>query len=295
MAKRAKNTLDYLSVLAEETATPLQAAAAYNIVELPLERIIRSPFQSRQNFDQAKLAELADTIREHGVLQPIVVRSKADGYELIAGERRWRAAQLAGITTIPALVREVNDDQAATLILVENLQRSDLNPIEEANGYQTLMERNLNQQDVANVVGKSISAISRSLGLLKLDETIKEWLRDGQLESAHGRILVSVPKLEQLRLAQLVIRRGWSSRQLDAVARKIKEKMDYDKRRGRRPTREDPDVARLRERISEHLGTKIEFKTKAKGAGQLVINYNSTDDCNRILEELNLFNLSDSD
>ena len=296
MGKRAKDTLDYLAVLADETITSLEVAAARGkLTELPLENIVRSPYQSRRNFDQAKLTELADTIREHGVLQPVIVRTKQSGYELVTGERRWRAAQLAGIAAIPAIVRDVDDDQAATLILVENLQRSDLNPIEEAEGYQTLMSRGLSQQAVATAVGKSVSAISRITGLLKLDESIKAWLRDGQLEYAHGRTLLSVPRAEQFRLAQMAVRRGWSSRQLEIAARKVKEKLEGDKRRGRRLRHEDPDVARLREQISHHLGTKIEFKTKAKGAGQLVIHYTNAADCNRILEELNLSDLSDVD
>ncbi len=301
MAKRRKDTLDYLSALAGEPVVQLEAEVEAktrkNLSELPLESIVRSPYQSRQNFDQTKLIELANTIHEHGVLQPIVVRAKQSGYELIAGERRWRAAQLAGISTIPAIVRDVNDDQAATLILVENLQRSDLNPVEEAEGYQSLMERNLAQQDIATTVGKSVSAVSRILGLLKLDEQVKEWLRSGQLDYAHGRSLLSVPKSEQSRLAQMAIRREWSSRQLEAAARKVKEKIEKeeDKRRGRRLVREDPDVARLRERISERLGAKIEFKTKAKGAGQFIIHYISADDCNRILEDLNLLDLSGAD
>jgi ParB family chromosome partitioning protein len=296
MAKRAKDTLDYLAVLAQETTTSLEAAAARGkLTELPLESIVRSPYQSRQDFDQAKLTELANTIREHGVLQPVIVRARQSGYELVTGERRWRAAQLAGIVTIPAIVRDVDDDQAAALILVENLQRSDLNPIEEAEGYQTLMSRGLSQQAVATAVGKSVSAISRMIGLLKLDESIKEWLQDGQLEYAHGRALLSIPRTEQFRLAQMAVRRGWGSRQLEMAARKVKEKLEDDKRRGRRLVHEDPDIARLRDRISDRLGTKIEFKAKAKGAGQLVIHYTSATDCNRILEELNLVGLSDVD
>ena len=292
MAKRPRDTRDYLAVLAGETATPLSPLPAGPFLDLPLTDIRPSPWQARKLFDPGQLAELADTIREHGVLQPVLVRPGPEGYELIAGERRWRAAQLAGIETIPALVRDVGDEQAATLGLVENLQRSDLNPIEEAEGYRTLIDRGLSQQTIGVAVGKSVSTVSRSLGMLDLADPVKDALRDGQLSHAHGRVLLSLPKAEQARLAQLAIRRAWNSRQIEQAARKLKQRIDDDTRRGRRARREDPDIAALSERISGHLGAKVEFRNHPTGSGQFVIHYASADECNGILMKLNLLDLA---
>ncbi|MEE4380334.1 MAG: ParB/RepB/Spo0J family partition protein [Candidatus Competibacteraceae bacterium] len=292
MAKRTRDTLDFLGVLAGETAQPLTDLPRDRLVELPLTTITPSIHQARKKIDPGELAELAETIREHGVLQPILVRPLESGYELVAGERRWRAAQLAGISSVPAVVREVEDEQAAILGLVENLQRSNLNPIEEAEGYQTLISQGLAQKDIGTAVGKSISAVSRSLGLLELAEPIVDALREGQLEYAHGRALLSLSKKEQIRLGQLAIRRAWSSRQLEIAARKYKEQ-GSDTQRGRRLKVEDPDIAKLCGRISRHLGARVEFRSKKAGGGQFVVHYNSVDECNGILEKLNLVDLAD--
>ena len=292
MAKRSRDTLDYLAVLAGETAAPLSPLPAGPFLDLPLTDISPSPWQARKHFDPGQLAELADTIREHGVLQPVLVRPGPDGYELIAGERRWRAAQLAGVETIPALIRDVGDEQAATLGLVENLQRSDLNPIEEAEGYQTLIDRGLTQQTISAAVGKSASAVSRSLGMLDLADSVKDALRDGQLNYAQGRVLLPLPKTEQARLAQLAIRRAWNSRQIEQAARKLKQRIDDDTRRGRRLRREDPDIAALSERISNHLGARVEFRNHPSGLGQFVVHYASAEECNGILAKLNLLDLA---
>ena len=296
MVRRARDTLDFLAVLAEETSAAAVETRLDRLLELPLESITRGPHQMRKKFDATELAELADSIRTQGVLQPIVVRPQpsGSGYELIAGERRWRASQLAGLSTIPALIREVTDEQAATLSLVENLQRSDLNPIEEAEGYQNLIGRGLSQSTIGTAVGKSVAVISRMLGLLKLAEPVREALREGQLSYAHGRILLSLPPREQTRLAQLAIRRSWSSRQLEQAARHLKAEADAD-RRGRRLLREDPDLARLRERIACYLATRVEFKTRPTGAGQLIIHYNDASECNGILEKLNLLDLAEDE
>lgn len=292
MAKRSRDTLDYLAVLAGETAMPLSPLSAGPFLDLPLTDISPSPWQARKHFDPGQLAELADTIRKHGVLQPVLVRPGPNGYELIAGERRWRAAQLAGVETIPVLVRDVGDEQAATLGLVENLQRSDLNPIEEAEGYQTLIDRGLSQQAIGVAVGKSASAISRSLGMLELADSVKDALRDGQLNYAHGRVLLPLPKAEQARLAQQAIRRVWNSRQIEQAVRKLKQHIDDGAHRGRRLRREDPDIAALSERISSHLGARVEFRNHPSGLGQFVIHYASAEECNGILAKLNLFYLS---
>lgn len=292
MAKRTKDTLEFLSVLAGEPIQPITDLPPDRLLDLPLTDITPSAYQARKKIDPGELAELAETIREHGILQPILVRPLQSGYELVAGERRWRAAQLAGITSVPALVREVRDDQAAILGLVENLQRSNLNPIEEAEGYQTLIAQGLGQKEIGTAVGKSVSAISRSLGLLELADPIVDSLREGHLEYAHGRALLSLSRKEQIRLGQLAIRRAWSSRQLEAVARKYKEQ-DANQRRGRRLRSEDPDMKSLCEHISQHLGARIEFRNNKTGGGQMVIHYNSADECNGILKKLNLIDLDD--
>ncbi len=294
MAKRSRDTLDYLAVLAGETAAPLSPPSAGPFLDLPLTAIRPSPWQARKHFDPGQLAELADTIREHGVLQPVLVRPGPDGYELIAGERRWRAAQLAGVETIPTLVRDVGDEQAATLGLVENLQRSDLNPIEEAEGYQTLIDRGLSQQAISAAVGKSASAVSRSLGLLGLADSVQEALRGGELNYAHGRVLLPLPKTEQARLAQLAVRRTWNSRQIEQAARKLKQRLEDGARRGRRLMREDPDIFALSERISRHLGARVEFRNHSSGSGQFVIHYASAEECDGILAKLNLLDLSNN-
>lgn len=264
--------------------------------DLPIEKLIPRQNQPRRTTDPTELEQMAATIRALGIIQPIVVRplddQSGDRYQIVAGERRWRAAQLAGIETIPALVRDVGDEQAATLGLVENLQRSDLNPIEEAEGYRTLIDRGLSQQTIGVAVGKSVSTVSRSLGMLDLADPVKDALRDGQLSHAHGRVLLSLPKAEQARLAQLAIRRTWNSRQIEQAARKLKQRIDDDTRRGRRARREDPDIAALSERISGHLGAKVEFRNHPTGSGQFVIHYASADECNGILMKLNLLDLA---
>jgi ParB family chromosome partitioning protein len=250
----------------------------------PVEEVHPSPSQPRQEFDPETLEELAQSIREKGLIQPVVLRKREDGgYELIAGERRWRAAQRAGLREIPAIVREAGEEEVLELALIENLQREDLNPADEARGYRLLLDRtDLSQDDLAQRIGKSRAAVANSLRLLTLPPPALEALRSGALTPGHARAVLAVegdkPRLEAL---DEILRRGLSVRQAEALAKR--------KGRGREAPhrRRDPDLKALEERLSKDLGTKVAVKPgRRKGAGHITIPYRNLDDLDRLLSLL---------
>jgi len=252
--------------------------------QLPLELVQRGKYQPRRDMDPQALEELAQSIRNHGVMQPIVVRPVEGGrYEIIAGERRWRASQQAGLERVPALVREVQDEAAIAMALIENIQREDLNPIEEAVALQRLQQEfQLTQQQVADAVGKSRVSVSNLLRLIALPEEIKTLLSHGDLEMGHARALLGLPADQQVEGARHVVARGLTVRQTEALVRQWLS----SKEKPKAEVRVDPDISRLEQRLAERLGSPVQIKHGQKGKGQLVIRYSSLDELQGVLAHI---------
>ncbi len=265
---------------------------------VPVSEIRRNPFQPRRRFDPAPLAELVASIRESGVLQPLTVRPSAQGgYELIAGERRLRAAGQAGLTEVPVVVREVTDQEALELALIENLQREDLNPIEEAEGYRRLAEEfSLTQDEVADKVGKSRPAVANALRLLLLPDEVKEMVADGRISTGHAKVLLGLDAArDQIVLARRVVAEGLSVRRLEQVVKSLRRSPTPG--RGRAAAGSDLPESFLRdltERLHQALGTKVlvtPCRTLANGRkirGQVVVEYHSADELGRLMELLGI-------
>ncbi|CAN7737115.1 MULTISPECIES: ParB/RepB/Spo0J family partition protein [Pseudomonas] len=276
------------ALLGGNTATVLQEEAAKadtrELQNLPLELIQRGKYQPRRDMDPTALEELAQSIRAQGVMQPIVVRPIDGGrFEIIAGERRWRASHQAGLDRIPALVREVPDEAAIAMALIENIQREDLNPIEEAVALQRLQQEfQLTQQQVAEAVGKSRVTITNLLRLIALPEEIKTLLSHGDLEMGHARALLGLPAEQQVEGARHVVARGLTVRQTEALVRQWLSGKD----KAVEPVKADPDISRLEQRLAERLGAPVQIKHGQKGKGQLVIRYNSLDELQGVLAHI---------
>jgi len=251
---------------------------------LPLDLIQRGKYQPRRDMDPQALEELAQSIKTHGVMQPIVVRPVSGGrFEIIAGERRWRASQQAGLEKVPALVREVPDEAAIAMALIENIQREDLNPIEEAVALQRLQQEfQLTQQQVADAVGKSRVSISNLLRLIALPEEIKTLLSHGDLEMGHARALLGLPAEQQVEGARHVVARGLTVRQTEALVRQWLSSKETPKAE----VTVDPDISRLEQRLAERLGSPVQIKHGQRGKGQLVIRYSSLDELQGVLAHI---------
>jgi len=251
---------------------------------LPLDLIQRGKYQPRRDMDPQDLEELAQSIKNHGVMQPIVVRPVSGGrFEIIAGERRWRASQQAGLEKVPALVREVPDEAAIAMALIENIQREDLNPIEEAVALQRLQQEfQLTQQQVADAVGKSRVSISNLLRLIALPEEIKTLLSHGDLEMGHARALLGLPAEQQVEGARHVVARGLTVRQTEALVRQWLSSKETPKAE----VKVDPDISRLEQRLAERLGSPVQIKHGQRGKGQLVIRYSSLDELQGVLAHI---------
>ncbi|WEX09619.1 ParB/RepB/Spo0J family partition protein [Chelativorans sp. AA-79] len=238
---------------------------------IPIEFVSPNPRNPRRNFAETDLIELSQSIREHGIVQPVVVRPAAatGRYEIIAGERRWRAAQRAGLTEIPVIIRDVDDKAALELAIIENVQRADLNSIEEARGYQQLMdEHNYTQADLAQVIGKSRSHVANTLRLLKLPESVAEFIIDGSLTAGHARTLVTA--VDPAGLAKRIIDEGLSVRQAEALA----GAQDEEPSRAKERKEKDADTISLEKLLSDHTGLKVSINHKEKG-GEMRISYRS--------------------
>ncbi|MFD2645941.1 ParB/RepB/Spo0J family partition protein [Pseudomonas japonica] len=251
---------------------------------LPLDLIQRGKYQPRRDMDPQALEELAQSIKGQGVMQPIVVRPiPGDRYEIIAGERRWRASQQAGLDTIPAMVRDVPDEAAIAMALIENIQREDLNPIEEAIALQRLQtEFQLTQQQVADAVGKSRVTVANLLRLISLPDVIKTMLSHGDLEMGHARALLGLPEEQQVDGARHVVARGLTVRQTEALVRQWLN----GKPEPVEAVKPDPDITRLEQRLAERLGSSVQIRHGNKGKGQLVIRYNSLDELQGVLAHI---------
>jgi len=239
--------------------------------------------QPRKVFDEEKIAELAASIKENGIIQPLIVRKKGKGYEIVAGERRWRASVKAELKEVPCIVRELDDEQNMLLAIVENMQREDLNPMEEAEGLnQMIAAYGLTQEQVSKSIGKSRPYIANSLRLLKLPEEIRNLISDGSLSAGHGRTLVSVPdEARQIEIARKILKDGLSVRETEKLAAEKEE--PGKKRRGRKP--KDPDVARVEADLKEALGTRVNIKRTGR-KGKIEIEFFSRDELERLIEML---------
>lgn len=239
--------------------------------------------QPRKVFDEEKISELAASIKENGIIQPLIVRKKGKGYEIVAGERRWRASVKAELKEVPCIVRELDDEQNMLLAIVENMQREDLNPMEEAEGLnQMIAAYGLTQEQVSKSIGKSRPYIANSLRLLKLPEEIRDLISDGSLSAGHGRTLVSIPdEARQIEIARKILKDGLSVRETEKLAAEKEE--PGKKRRGRKP--KDPDVARVEADLKEALGTRVNIKRTGK-KGKIEIEFFSRDELERLIEML---------
>jgi ParB family chromosome partitioning protein len=264
---------------ADEEARPRGEA----LLTLPVGRIRPGKYQPRTKMDQQALAELAASIRSQGLMQPLLVRPvDRERYELIAGERRWRAAQMAGLEEVPAVVRDVPDDAALAMSLIENIQRENLNPMEEAHGIQRLLDEfRMTHEQAADAVGRSRSATTNLLRLLKLAKPVQEMLMEGALEMGHARALLSLDGARQIELGHRVAAKGLSVRETEALVQKLMRGPT-----AKRKVRGDRDLQRLEEEVSERLGTTVSIVPSRKGAGKVVLHYASLDHLEQLLKKL---------
>jgi ParB family chromosome partitioning protein len=260
------------------------------MMNIPIELLQRGQYQPRVDMRQDSLQELADSIQSQGVVQPIVARpigKKGDSlrYEIIAGERRWRAAQMAGLAEIPAVVRDVADDDAIAMALIENIQREDLNPLEESRALDRLIrEFDLTHAEAAKAVGRSRAAVSNLLRLQDLAEKVKPLLEDRQMEMGHARALLAISSAsQQLEAARKVIKKGLSVRETEKLVRNL---LNVGSNSGKKTPAQNADIRRLEIEISEKLGAKVRVEHNAKGAGKLIIDYNSLDELDGILKHI---------
>ena len=254
--------------------------------QVPVELLKRGKYQPRRDMDPEALEELAESIRQQGIMQPIIVRPvENNGYEIIAGERRWRAAQLANLDRVPTIVRDVPDDAAVAMALIENIQRENLNSMEEAIALQRLQDEfDLTQGEVAEAVGKSRSTVTNLLRLIHLTDEVKLMLEHGDLEMGHGRAMLSLIPEQQVLVARQVESKGLSVRQTEALVRKLQnEKSNIEAKPIAKP---DADVERLQEDLSERIGAVVKIDHSIKGKGKLVIKYNSLDELDGILAHI---------
>jgi ParB family chromosome partitioning protein len=265
------------------------------LARLPVDLLQRGKYQPRLDMREESLAELADSIRAQGVVQPIVVRpvgtpaaGASQRYEIIAGERRWRAAQMAGLAEVPAVIRHVADEAAVAMSLIENIQRENLNPLEEARALDRLItEFELTHQEAAEAVGRSRAAVSNLLRLLDLPDEVKALVEQRSLEMGHARALLGLPaRRQQVEVGGLIAKKGLSVREAEALVRRILARASGTGAEAEAP-RKDPDIARLETDLAEKLGAKVELRHGASGKGRLVISYHSLDELDGILGHIN--------
>lgn len=269
------------ALLSGETSDLEEYKENGSLMNLPVEQIKRGRYQPRKNIRSEELKELTDSIRAQGVIQPVVVKRHPDHYELIAGERRWRAAQSAGLHEIPAIVRDLNDQAIAAISLIENIQREDLNPIEEAGALARLIDEfGLTHQETADAVGRSRAAVSNLLRLLDLGEVASDMLEEGQIEMGHARALLSLTAKEQGRIAHEIVGRGLNVRQTEQLIKMRGNPKQSSYKEA------SADVRRTEKEISERLGAKVKIKHGNRGNGHLVIQYNSLDELDGILSHI---------
>ena len=269
----SERAVDRGSVLGEEE----------RLRNIPIDLIQRGKYQPRVEMNEAALEDLAASIKAQGVMQPIVIRSiAAQKYEIIAGERRWRASQMAGLSSIPAVVKQVSDEAAIAMSLIENIQRENLSPIEEAMALKRLQDEfELTQQEVASAVGKSRATVTNLMRLIGLHIDVQKMLQVGKLEMGHARALLTLSDTKQVEFAKLVANKGLSVRQTESLVRNVNTGSELDRKKSI-----DPNIKKLEEDLGEKLGAKVIIQHTEKGKGRLVINYNSLDELDGILVHL---------
>lgn len=242
-------------------------------------------YQARVQIDDEALQELADSIKAQGIIQPVIVRERGlSQYELIAGERRWRASQLAGLTEIPVVIKTISDETALAMGLIENLQRENLNPIEEAQGLKRLADEfGLTHETIAKAVGKSRSAISNSLRLLSLPEPVQEMLYQRRLEMGHARALLTLHVVDQLELAQKAVKNGWSVREVER-----RSQLAHQKAKPEAAKNISPDIRRINDALTEHLGVNAEVKTSNQKKGKIVLHFDTPETFEYLLKQLGI-------
>ena len=262
-----------------------EAEATHALQTIAIDRIRAGKFQPRTKMDETALNELAESIREQGVMQPILVRPVDGGrFEIVAGERRWRAAQRAGLQDVPALVKNVPDNSALAMALIENIQREDLNPLEEAFGIRRLIDEfGLTHEAAAKAVGRSRSAVTNLLRLTQLAKAAQDYLMNGALEMGHARALLALPAAQQTLIAARVVNGQLSVRETERL---VAAMLNPDKRAARRHGARDADTARLETDLAESLGAKVKIDAGRKGAGRIVIHYSSLEQLDGILARL---------
>ena len=255
------------------------------IRSLPVELLQRGRYQPRRDIEPESLQELADSIKAQGVMQPILVRPISDRkYEIIAGERRWRATQLAGLDSIPVVIRDVSDEAAIAMALIENIQREDLNPIEEAASLQRLQrEFDLTQQEVAQAVGKSRSTVANLLRLMALEEDVRRLVEHGDLEMGHARALLGLTGTAQSEAARKVVGGGLSVRQTEAL---VRQRLSVSDTPAAAAVAQDPNIRHLQDDLARRLGARVQIQHSARGKGKLVLSYNSLDELDGILQHI---------
>ena len=258
-----------------------------DLKNIPIDLIQRGKYQPRTDMHEEALEELAASIRAQGVMQPIVVRPiSSNKYEIIAGERRWRATQIAGLDSIPAIIKPVGDEAAIAMSLIENIQRENLNPIEEAMALKRLQDEfELTQQEVADAVGKSRATVTNLMRLIGLTIDVRRMLEHGDLEMGHARALLSLPDIQQSEAARSIVGKGLSVRQTESLVRRLIAEIGSSNRAT--PKMVDPDIKNLEESLAGKLGAKVMIQHTAKGKGRLVLKYNSLDELEGILSHIN--------
>jgi len=277
--------LDALLAGTDDKPSASQSQSGEALLTIAIDRLRPGKYQPRTRMDQASLAELADSIREQGIMQPILVRPVDGGrFEIIAGERRWRAAQLAGLREVPALVKTVPDHHALALALIENIQREDLNPIEEAAGLKRLIDEfSLTHEEVARAIGRSRTGVTNLLRLLELAPAVQALVQDGAIDMGHARALLALSKPRQLELAHQIVEKGLSVRETERL---VQEASHPPKAAQRAVLRLDPDSRRLQEELSEALGAQVRLKPRRGGRGSLLIDYASLDELQGLIQKL---------
>jgi ParB family chromosome partitioning protein len=263
---------------------PATVSGQAAIMEVEIGEIAENPFQPRTRMSEESLDDLRQSISEKGVLQPVILRRKAGRYELVAGERRLRAARLANLKTVPAVVRQVSDSEALEIALVENIQREDLNPLDEARGYRELIKRfKLTQEQLAKKLGRDRSTIANSLRLLALPDEVKRGLEDGKLSEGHARALLALDDARQITsIFRTVLHRGLSVRQVEGIVRQRLRPKGARKTTG---AGNDPEIGKVEQRLMRRLGTRVRVIGRG-GQGRIEIEFYSVDDLNRILEAI---------
>ena len=262
-----------------------KADSKKDTTEVPLSNMSPGQYQPRRKMHKETLGELSESIKNQGLIQPIVVRKQAaGGFEIVVGERRWRAAKLAGLETVPVVIKNLNNEEAAKIALIENLQREDLNAMDQARALQRLqMEFNLSQEDLAKSLGKSRPAVTNLIRLNKLSEKVQEMLESGEIEMGHARAILSAPKGDQPEIARKVLSLGLSVRETERMV--LKSKGDPQTKKIKKDQK-DADITKLEKEVSEALGSRVEIKHNKKGSGKLVVSYGGLDQLQGILKKI---------